>query len=110
MATFLVYITFPNETEALRLGRELVEKKLAAGINIVPGVHSIYWWQDELRERPECLLLAQVSAQAYGDLENFVLGRHSYQTPCVIAMPIERGNPAFLQWIDSNCGTQIPCK
>ena len=65
--SFLVYVTVPDEPEALALARMLVETRLAAGVNVLPGACSVYRWQGEVREAGECLLLAQVSRAAFED-------------------------------------------
>lgn len=99
---YLIYITFPNEEEARKLGLELVTKKLAAGVNILPGAYSIYHWAGKVVEAKECVLFAQVSSKAYEKLLDYVLQNHFYKVPCVVALPIENGNPQFLQWIDEH--------
>ena len=65
--SFLVYVTVPHEREALDLARMLVEARLAAGVNVLPGARSVYRWQGEVREAGECLLLAQVGRAAFED-------------------------------------------
>ena len=99
---FLVYMTAPTEQEALHLARELVRLRLAAGVNVLPGAHSVYRWQGEVHETGECLLLAQVSADALPQCLQTVRALHSYEVPCVVAMPIADGHQPFLKWIAQN--------
>lgn len=118
----LVYITFPQEgrlrdapdapeaacrrpcgLEAVRLlAHELVEARLAAGINILPGALSVYRWQDKVCQAAEIVLLAQVSKAAFADFRAHVLARHPHEVPCITAVPITDGNAAFLRWIGEN--------
>lgn len=88
--SFLVYVTVPHEREALDLARMLVEARLAAGVNVLPGARSVYRWQGEVREAGECLLLAQVSRAAFEDFCAAVRRAHSYEVPCIVALPLER--------------------
>ena len=99
---FLVYITTPTREEALALARALVELGLAAGANVLSGAQSVYRWKGEIREAAECLLLVQVSGAALPALTEEVRRRHSYEVPCVIAMPIEEAHQPFLRWIAEN--------
>ena len=99
---FLVYMTAPTEQEALHLARELVNLRLAAGVNMVPGARSVYRWQGQVHEAGECLLLAQVSEAALPEFMEKVRALHSYEVPCVVAMPIAAGHQPFLQWITEN--------
>ena len=99
---YLVYMTAPTQAEALHLARELVRLHLAAGVNVLPGAHSVYRWQGEVHEAGECLLLAQVSADALPRCLQTARALHSYEVPCVVAMPIADGHQPFLQWIAQN--------
>lgn len=98
----LVYVTVPDEAQALELARHLVEAGLAAGVNVLPGAHSVYRWQGAVRQKDECLLLAQVSEAALADLTRELTARHSYEVPCVVALPIADGHPPFMEWIEHN--------
>ena len=100
---YLVYMTAPAQQEALHLARELVRLHLAAGVNVLPGACSVYRWKGEVREAGECLLLAQVSEAALAACIEKVRSLHSYEVPCVVAMPIADGHQPFLQWIAQNC-------
>ncbi|SDF43337.1 divalent-cation tolerance protein CutA [Desulfovibrio legallii] len=100
--SYLVYVTVPQKDAALRLARLLVERRLAAGANVLPGAFSVYRWQGKVREAEECLLLAQVSRAAFADVMALVRQEHPYQLPCVVALPLEDGLRPFLRWIDRN--------
>ena len=100
--SFLVYVTAPDEALALALARTLVGERLAAGVNIVPGAQSVYHWKGEVHEAEECLLVAQVSEAALPCFMAKVRALHSYEVPCVVAMPIADGHQPFLRWITEN--------
>ena len=104
----LVYVTVPDEPEALALARMLVETRLAAGVNVLPGACSVYRWQGEVREAGECLLLAQVSRAAFEDFCAAVRAAHSYEVPCIVALPLEAGHQPFLRWIEENSLPSAP--
>ena len=99
---FLVYMTTPTQEEALTLARELVRLRLAAGVNMLPGAQSVYRWKGEVHEAGECLLVAQVSEAALPDFMAKARALHSYEVPCVVAMPIADGHQPFLRWITEN--------
>ncbi len=96
----LVYVTAPSAEEAERLGRLAVESRLAACANIIPGMRSVYWWQGKLESAEETVLLLKTTAALVGELTQALTDAHSYDCPCVVSLPIEGGNPAFLKWIE----------
>lgn len=100
MSHSLVYVTVESEAEARRLGRTLVERRLAAGANVIGGVASFYWWRGELCEGAEAVLVAKTRSALVEALVARVRDEHSYECPCVVACPITAGNPDYLAWID----------
>ena len=96
-----VCVTAPSRAEAETIGRALVEARLAASVNIVPGVSSFYWWEGALRQGDEAMLWAKTRADLVEPLTAKVTALHSYACPCVIALPITGGNPDYLAWIDA---------
>ncbi len=94
-----VYITFPTEEEARNLGRKLVELRHVACVNILPISASIYRWEGKITEEKEVALIAKTDALQLDALVEVVKANHPYSCPCVIALPIEKGNPAYLEWI-----------
>ena len=100
MAHVAVCVTAPSLVEAEAIGRALVEARLAASVNIVPGVSSLYWWEGALCEGDEVMLWAKTRADLVETLTARVKALHSYDCPCVIALPITGGNPDYLAWID----------
>lgn len=95
----IVYMTFPTEEEAHRIGTELVSSHLVAGINIFPTVRSLYWWQGEIRRKEECVAIAQSTACHLPRLVETVVSMHSYTVPCITAFFLADGFPPFLEWI-----------
>lgn len=101
MSEILVYMTAPDADAAERIGRALVEKRLAACVNILPGIRSLYWWDGEVQSDTETAFLAKTSADLFDDLQACVLALHPYEVPCVVAMNLDRGHEPFLRWIDA---------
>ena len=95
----IIFVTAPNEEEASRLASALVEERLAACVNIVPAITSIYRWQGNVTRDSETLLIIKSSESRYSELERRIKELHSYTTPEVIALKIERGSDAYLQWL-----------
>lgn len=99
MEIFLVYMTAGNIEEARRIGRDLVESRLAACVNMIDGMHSIYRWAGELQQDTETVLIAKTTADRVSALVARVRASHSYECPCIVTLPISGGNPDFLKWI-----------
>lgn len=96
------YLTAPSRSEAIALARLLLAKKLCAGLNIVPGAHSLYWWKGEVREKEEWLLFAQVARENAEKFVEAAKNAHPYAVPCIVCLPISSGYPPFLEWIEKN--------
>jgi len=93
-----IYITTKDEEEAKRIGKTLVEEKLAACVNIHP-IKSIYRWGGKIEEEGETALLVKTKAELADEVIERVKELHSYEVPCIVSLPIEKGNPAYLEWI-----------
>lgn len=106
MDTCLVYITASGSEEARRIGRALVAARLAACANVYSAISSIYWWEGEVQEDTEAVLIAKTRKELVPALSDKVREVHSYDCPCIVALPIAGGNPAFLDWIETE--TRIP--
>jgi len=100
----LLHITCKDSEEAKTIGRILVEEKLAACINILKDVHSIYRWKGKIEEAEEAVLLAKTRADLVPKLIERVKELHSYDCPCVVALPITEGNEEYLEWVRGACG------
>ena len=101
MTQRLIYMTTGSKDEAERIGRALVEERLAACVNIIEGMRSMYWWEGAVQEEAETVLIAKTTAERVAALTERVKALHAYDTPCVIALPIEGGNQDFLAWIQA---------
>jgi periplasmic divalent cation tolerance protein len=101
VAAHLVYVTAPSLAEAESLARLAVAGRLAACANILPGMRSVYWWQGKMEQADEVVLLLKTSGALVSALTAALTKAHSYDCPCVVALPIASGNPDFLRWIES---------
>ena len=97
-ATF-IYITAGSMDEAKKIGRALISKRLAACVNIIDNMHSMYWWEDEIQDDREVILIAKTKESVVPELIEKVKSMHSYDCPCIVSLPILDGNRAFLEWI-----------
>lgn len=99
MAVSFCYVTAGSREEALAIGRTLVEERLAACANVLGGMTSIYWWQGAVEQASEAVLILKTRTELVERLTARVTEIHSYECPCVVALPIEAGNPPYLDWI-----------
>jgi periplasmic divalent cation tolerance protein len=100
MNSFLIVMTsLPNLLAAQELGRKLLEKKLAACIQIQSGIQSLYYWEGKLCEEQEVLLSAKTSANLWDEIEAYILSEHPYDLPEVITLSPSQVNPAYAKWI-----------
>lgn len=100
----IVLITCPNKKEAERIAKALVENKLAACVNIIADIKSIFWWQGNIDQVKEVLLVVKSKKSNSARIIKLVKSLHSYQVPEIIALPISDGNKEYLDWIDESCG------
>ncbi|GAB7079745.1 divalent-cation tolerance protein CutA [Megalodesulfovibrio paquesii] len=100
MEARLLYITAPSMDEARALGRRLLERRLCACVNMVPNMQAMYWWKDAIEEGEEVVMLCKTTLAKVQSCIDAVRELHSYDVPCVVALPILAGNPDFLQWIE----------
>ncbi len=94
-----IYVTAASRDEALRIGRALVEERLAACANVIEPATSIYWWDGKVQSETEAVLIMKSRAALVEPLTARVKALHSYAVPCVVSLPIEAGNPEYLRWI-----------
>ena len=95
-----VYVTTATIEQARTIGRRLVEDRLAACANVLPAMESIYRWQGAIETTQESVLILKTRAALVDQLAARVHELHSYDCPCVLALPILAGNPAYLRWIE----------
>ena len=99
MGAIFAYVTAKDKEEARRIGMALLEERLAACINVMPGMESTYWWEGRLEEAQECVLLVKSDASRSEAIVRRVRELHSYSCPCVAIWPLTDGNPDYLDWI-----------
>jgi periplasmic divalent cation tolerance protein len=96
----LVYCTCPDRIVAGELATALVERGLAACVNILPGVESVYRWQGKIERDDEILLLIKSDTAHFSALEDTISNLHPYEVPEILAVPVEAGHQPYLEWID----------
>lgn len=101
-----LYVTVPTKEAAEKIARTLVEEHLAACVNIIAGVRSIYRWHGAVEAATELALIAKTRRALYGRAEKRVKELHSHEVPCIVAWPVESGLPAFLDWINEETKPQ----
>ena len=99
MSAVFAYVTTRDRDEAQRIGRAQVESRLAACVNILDGMQSIYRWEGKLEEAAESVLLVKTDASRTQAVVETIKAMHSYACPCVAVWPLTGGNPEYLEWI-----------
>lgn len=97
----VVLSTCGSEEEAVRIAKRLVDEHLAACVNLIPRIRSIYRWQDKVEDSTEWLLIVKTSRARFPALRTVLEAAHSYELPEVLALPVVDGSPNYLDWLDS---------
>jgi periplasmic divalent cation tolerance protein len=95
----LVYTTWPSIVEAEKAGRAIVERRLAACVNILPGMISHYWWQGKIERGEEAVMIVKTRASLAEQVSAAVKDLHSYETPAIMTLPVESVDPDYHKWI-----------
>ncbi len=103
----LIYCSCPDNRVAQMISKALVENKLAACVNILPNITSIYKWQGELHSDQEHLLLIKSRSDKFEELKQAIIERHPYELPEIIAVSIDNAVPNYLNWINESLDTKI---
>lgn len=98
----VVFCTFPDEVKARQIGALLVEKQVAACVNVISGMRSIYRWEGKVHDDSEVLAVIKTTRKCYPGLEAALLEAHPYDTPEVLAIPIAEGATRYLNWVEEN--------
>jgi periplasmic divalent cation tolerance protein len=98
----MVYVTAADEDEARRIAKALVAERLAACVNILGRIESVYHWEGEVQSATEVAFLAKSTEACFDVLAARIRELHSYELPCIVAVPLARGEAAFLDWIREN--------
>lgn len=101
--TRVVFISLPRE-EAKNMAREIVEERLAACVNIIPKIDSVYRWEGKVLTDDEALLIVKTGRGSIEALTEFVVANHPYELPEIIALPITEGLPDYLAWVGKESG------
>jgi len=96
----VVLVTCGNLAEAKKISRALVKERLAACVNIIPKMQSIFYWKNEISEERETLLIVKSRISLFSELSKSVRGIHSYRVPEIIALPIVSGEKSYLNWME----------
>jgi periplasmic divalent cation tolerance protein len=99
MSALLVLTNLPDRAAAEKLAEALIEKRVAACVNILAPCRSVYRWQGAVQHDEEHPMLIKTSAERYGALEAAIRAGHPYELPEIVAVPIERGLAAYLEWL-----------
>lgn len=102
----LVLTTVGNDDDAAKVAKGLVERRVAACVNILGPVRSLFYWKGKLEDDRERILLVKTRKDRFTDLEAALGELHPYEVPELIAIPIEEGSAAYLNWVDENVGTK----
>lgn len=97
----LVLVNVPDDATAHAIARSLVEQRLAACVNLLPAVRSVYRWQGTVEEAAETTMLIKTTHARYAELEVAINAAHPYEVPEIVALPVAAGLPAYLGWVES---------
>jgi len=98
----VVFVTVPSRKIAERLAKGILSQKLAACVNLIPGIRSWYWWKGKVASDPEVLLVIKTAASRLEALRRWVRAHHPYELPEFLALPVSDGDAAYLKWIQNN--------
>ena len=96
----LVYITTSGEEESKKIGRTIVEERLAGCVNIIPTIKSLYWWKGEIEDDNESILIVKTKVSNIENIIKKVKEIHSYENPAILAIPIIEGSKTYLDYLD----------
>src|SRR5262249_37885876 len=103
----MVLVTAPNREAASRIAEAVVGSRLAACVNILGGIESIYRWEGKINRDSEILLIIKTTDERYAELEAQIKSLHSYTTPEVLAIRVERGSEAYLRWLGESVAPKM---
>ncbi len=101
--TTLIVTSTGSHEEAQRIARTLIERRLAACVNIIPGIESIYRWQETIEQSEEWLLFIKTTTANFAAVRDAIKELHSYELPECISVEIKAGSPEYLKWISESC-------
>ncbi len=104
MSISFILVNTADGAEARRIGRDLVESRLAASVNVIDAIESMYWWDGAVQQRREAQLIVKTRSVLTGAVIARVRDLHSYQCPCILALPVSDGNPDYIDWVQRETG------
>lgn len=104
MRSLIIFITAGSKKEAETIAHALVRKRLAACVNILPSIESVYTWKGRIQTSKECLLIAKTRKGLFLKVEKAVKRLHSYECPEIIAFPLTKGSADYMRWIEESTG------
>jgi len=99
MSLATMYVTTPNKTDAERIARALLEKRLVACANILENATSLYWWDGQIQGDQECVMICKTQMRLVDKAAALIEELHPYDVPCVTAMPILKATRAYAEWV-----------
>lgn len=99
MDIIFIYITTSSYQEARNIAQKLLEEKLVACANILDGMESLYWWHGNIEQSQEAVLLVKTTKNLFDQVEQMVKSMHSYDVPCIVALPLIQVNKEYAEWI-----------
>ena len=99
-SAIIISITASSDEEARKIATALVDEKLVACVNIIPKIHSIYWWEGKVCQDDEVMLISKSKQSLFSAIVERVQSLHSYKVPEIISFPISEGLPEYLNWIE----------
>lgn len=101
MQVSMFYMTVGSREEGEKLARMIIEKRLAACVNLIQGARSFFFWEGKAKEEEECIIVGKTRSSLIPILVAFVKEHHSYDLPCIVAWPIDDGHQPFLEWVEN---------
>lgn len=105
----VAFVTAPDDKVAKKLAKGLIEQKLAACVNIIPNIQSIYMWEGELNEDSEYLMMIKTRTSRFEELSKWIRDNHPYSVAEVISLPIKNGNPPYMKWLSESVPDKKLC-
>lgn len=99
-SAIIIFITASSEEEAKKIATALVNEKLVACVNIIPKIHSIYWWEGKVCQEDEVMLISKSKQSLFPAIMDRAKSIHSYKVPEIISFPISEGLPEYLNWLE----------
>ena len=102
MKIVFAYIITPSKAEAKKIGKVLLQSRLAACVNIIDKMESMYWWKGKIQNDKEVVLIAKTTKKLFPRLSKKVRSIHSYSVPCILQLEVKDGNKDYMKWLTSN--------